>query len=88
MAIKVKEFKDNKIYLSQYGLDDIKNGNIICATQNSQQLDWSGTAKTIWSGGNWTQYGPMAKTTNKYALFIRPSLISLSIVFIISIIFL
>ena len=27
MAIKVKDFQDNKIYLSQYGLNDIKNGN-------------------------------------------------------------
>lgn len=71
MAIKVKDFQNNKIYLSQYGLNDIKNGDIICATQNTQELAWSGTAKTIWSGGSWTQYGPMAKTTNKHALFIQ-----------------
>lgn len=71
MAIKVKDFQNNKIYLSQYGLDDIKNGDIIVAAQNTAQLQWGGTTKTIWGDGSWTQYGPMARTTSKHALCIQ-----------------
>ena len=39
-------------------------GDTLAVTVNQTPLEWNGTTKTRWGVGNWTQYGPMARTTH------------------------
>lgn len=41
-----------------------RRGDFLAITKNTTTLTWHGTSKTRWSLGTWTQYGPMAATTN------------------------
>lgn len=45
-------------------------GDILAVAVNSAELNWSGTTKTQWGTGTWTQYGPMAMTERPYRLVI------------------
>lgn len=45
-------------------------GETLVITKNTTQLQWSGTTKTLWSNGSWTQFGPMAKTTKPFEIAI------------------
>ena len=46
-------------------------GEILVVSQNLTELFWSGTDCAPWTGGAWTQYGKMKKTSNPYALQIK-----------------
>ena len=46
-------------------------GETLVVSQNLAELFWSGTTCAPWTGGAWTQYGKMKKTSNPYALQIK-----------------
>lgn len=46
-------------------------GDTLAVAVNNSQLEWAGTAKVIWSVGDWLQYGPMAKTTGPSEIMIK-----------------
>jgi len=46
-------------------------GDTLVVAVNDSQLKWAGTAKAMWSVGDWLQYGPMAKTTGPSEIMIK-----------------
>lgn len=46
-------------------------GDTLVVAANTAQLEWAGTAKVLWSVGDWLQYGPMAKTTGPSEIMIK-----------------
>lgn len=46
-------------------------GDTLAVAINTAQLEWAGTSKTMWSVGNWLQYGPMAKTNSANEIMIK-----------------
>lgn len=47
---------------------DYRRGDILVVAENTAALSWSGTTKTMWSAGTWTQYGPLKNQSHAHTL--------------------
>lgn len=49
---------------------EYERGDVLVVAVNTASLEWAGTTKTKWTGGSWTQYGPMAVSSGAHTLVI------------------
>lgn len=63
VTVETNMIQNNAVTSSKIDYDILVSGALLACAQNQTRLDWSGTSKTEWTLGTWTQFGMFARTS-------------------------